>query len=72
MWCKRLFIHILINAASITALATKISDGLTDALSKFENPGTLKVTIYGDKTGNTKKIEDAVSNPKDIENENFF
>ena len=59
-----------INAASITALATKISDGLTDALSKFENPGTLKVTIYGDKTGNPKKIEDAVSNPKDIENEN--
>jgi hypothetical protein len=46
------------------------SKSLLDALKYFENPGTLKVTMYGDKTDNTKKIENAVAEPKEIESEN--
>ena len=52
------------------SLGTDFSQGLLDALKYFENPGTLKVTMYGDKTDNTKKIENAVAEPKEIESEN--
>lgn len=56
-----------------TDLGAGFAKSLQDAFKyfdKFENPGTLKVTMYGDKTGNTKKIEDAVAEPKEIESEN--